>query len=317
MTTDAGPFAYLPSGWLLWGKAGTLLAQRLDADKAALVGEPEPLAEGAGEVSVATTGLVAYRSPASSTRQLVWRNRTGAELGVVGEPDPSYYGPKVSPDGRRVSVSRTAQGAANIWLLDQTHSNRITFNGTGGADLYPDWSPDGTHIAFTSKQGSHFDLYQKFSSGEGEQELLLKTDLTTVPTSWSTDGRYLLYFSINPSTRTDIWVLPMTGERKPIAFLKTKFEEGWGQFSPDGKWVAYKSRESGRYEVFVRPFIEPGADNATPATSTGQWQVSTAGGIIPMWSANGKELFFVNPDGRDDGRARRRERNRTDARRCP
>ncbi len=220
LTPDTGPFEFLPDGWLLRAKAGALLAQRLDVDNAKLVGDPVPMAEGVSEVSVAATGLLAYRSPAASTRQLVWRDRAGAQLEVLGEPDPTYFGPSVSPDGRTVGVSRRAQGNSNVWVLDPSHSSRATF--TRGIDFYPTWSPDGTRFVFTSQSTSSFDLYQKLANGGADPEQLTRADRVMAPTGWSTDGRYLLYLVVDPLTQSDVWVLPMTGERKPFAFLKAQ-----------------------------------------------------------------------------------------------
>jgi Tol biopolymer transport system component len=298
LSPDSGPIAYSPSGWLFrWRSSeSVLLAQRLDADKAALVGEPITLTEGMGVVSASSTGLLAFRSGlAEGANQLEWRTRSGGELGVVGTPDPSYTAPRVSPDGRRVAVSRGTQGSPDLWMLEGERSTRATFDAkTTG---YPVWSPDGTRLVFTSLKTGISDLYIAQANGGEEARVLLRNDQTKYASSWSADGRYLLYFSTGPGTGVDLWVMPMTGDRKPWPFLRTPFFEVWGQFSPDMKWVAYQSNESGHYEVYVRPFTVPGADGATPAASSGKWQVSTAGGISPMWSADGRELYFVNRAG--------------------
>jgi Tol biopolymer transport system component len=122
------------------------------------------------------------------------------------------------------------------------------------------------------------------------------SDQTKVPTNWSADGRFLLYFTFDPQSDGDLWFVPASGDRTPSVFLKTRFREVYGAFSPDGRWVAYHSNESGRPEVYVRPFVPPGAAG-TPATAAGQWQVSTAGGILPTWRPDGKELYYLNPAG--------------------
>jgi eukaryotic-like serine/threonine-protein kinase len=297
LTADRGPIAYLPSGWLLCWRASEnlLLAHRLDADKAVLVGEPITIAEGMGVVSASQTGLVAYRSGlAESANQLEWRTRSGGELGTIGVPDESYLAPRVSPDGRRVLVSRGREGKPDVWLLEGERSSRVTFDAeTPG---YPVWSPDGMQIVFASLKSGISDLYMTAAHGGEEARLLLGSDQTKYASSWSADGRYLLYFSTGPNTAVDLWVLPMSGERKPWVFLRTPFIEVWGQFSPDGKWVAYQSNETGRDEVFVRPFTLPGAEGAQGASS-GKWQVSTTGGISPAWSPDGKELYYINRDG--------------------
>ncbi|MEJ0007714.1 MAG: hypothetical protein WDM77_15445 [Steroidobacteraceae bacterium] len=138
-------------------------------------------------------------------------------------------------------------------------------------------------------------LYQKPADGAGEEQPLLTADLFAVPNSWSPDGRNLLYVYLGSSI--DLGVLPMTGNRKPRAFLNSPFIEGNGEFSPDGKWVAYQSNESGQTQVYIRPFIEPGVADATQAAHSGKWQVSTAGGISPKWSPDGRDLYFLNPGG--------------------
>ena len=125
----------------------------------------------------------------------------------------------------------------------------------------------------------------------------MASDQAKVPTSWSADGRFLLYHSIDPQTNGDLWVVPMVGDRTPSVFLKTPFREAFGAFSPDGRWVAYQSNESGRSEIYVRPFVAPGAAGTAAAAAGGQWQVSTAGGIVPVWRPDGKELYYLNPAG--------------------
>jgi Tol biopolymer transport system component len=291
--------AFLPAGWLLWERAGTLVAQRLDIAKPALTGEPVTVAYGVdtylnvgrSAVSVAATGLVAYRTGAGRQRQLTWMDRSGTTRGTVGDPDSSDLStPRVSPDGRRVVVSRTVQGNEDLWLLDGARTSRFTVD--AAQDQRPVWSPDGTRIVFRSTRTNAGDLYQKLTSGGSAEERLVASDQAKIPTSWSADGRFLLYFSNDPQTGSDLWVVPMRGDRTPSVLLKTPFQELWGAFSPDGRWVAYESNESGRYEIHVRPFVPPGG----PAAG-GQWQVSTAGGVFPAWRRDGNELYYLNPAG--------------------
>jgi Tol biopolymer transport system component len=300
LTATIGEMAFLPTGWLLiWSRSERLLfAQRLDADKAALVGAPVTLAEGRrGAVSASATGLVAYwmTAPTEAKRQLQWRSRTGAELGSIGEPDETYSAPRVSPDGRRVAVVRGDRGKEDIWLLEGEHASRVTFDAADNND--PVFSPDGKRIVFSSARTGAPGLYQKPADGAGDEELLLGLNTTNAASSWSADGRYLLYVYLDPKTSYDLWVLPMTGDRKPRAFLNSPSIEGAGEFSPDGMWVAYESNESTRTEVYIRPFVAPGAVGAAKSAHSGQWQVSTAGGTFPKWSPNGKELYFLNPQG--------------------
>jgi Tol biopolymer transport system component len=264
------------------------------------VGEPVTLADGVAvdatfnrsAISVAATGLVAYRTGASSQRQLTWFDRSGTARGTVGDPDATVAQPRVSPDGRRVVVERTVQRNTDLWLLDGSRTSRFTFD--AAIDRNPVWAPDGTRIVFSSARRGVYDLYQQRTSGAGVEERLLASDQTKVPGSWSADGRFVLYVSLDPQTNSDLWVVPMVGDRTPSVVLKTPFREAYGAFSPDGRWVAYHSNESGRPEIFVRPFVPPGA--AGPATG-GQWQVSTAGGVFPVWRRDGKELYYLNPAG--------------------
>ena len=213
----------------------------------------------------------------------------------------------MSPDGRRVAVSRTVQGNTDLWLLDGARTSRITFDAALDQSLL--WSPDGARIVFETNRTGPFDLYQTLTTGAGVEELVVASDQNKVPSSWSSDGRFLLYMSVGSQTGSDLWVMPMTGDRTPSAFLKTRFHEAWGAFSPDGRWVAYQSNESGPSEIYVRPFVPPSRDAsadkptgaagavADPGPTGGQWQVSTAGGVFPVWRPDGKELYYLNPEG--------------------
>ena len=296
------------SGWLLWVREGTqtLVAQRLDVDKAALTGEPVTVADGVGvdaynlsAVSVAASGLVAYRMGTGGQRQLTWFDRVGTAQGTIGDPDATLSNPRVSPDGRRVVVERRAQGNTDLWLLDGTRTSRFTFD--AASETRPVWSPDGTRLVFTSRRTGVGDLYQKLASGAGSEERIVASDQSKVPSSWSADGRFLIYYSLDPRAEADLWVVPMLGERAPSVFLKTPFGEAGGAFSPDGRWVAYlQANESGRTEVYVRPFVPPSPQaSADPAAGLAgsQWQVSTAGGFLPVWRPDGQELYYIDPAG--------------------
>ena len=289
-------------GWLLWVRASTIVAQRLDVAHAKLLGEPITVADGVGtvgtfraDISAAQTGLLAYRTSTAALRQLTWVDRSGTSQGTVSDPDVNFLvTPRVSPDGRRVVVGRSVEGNADVWLLDEGRMSRFTFD--SAQDNYPIWSPDGARITFRSARKGTGDIYQKLAGGAGAEDSLLGTPLTKVPTSWSTDGRFLLYFTLDPQTAADLWIMPTDGDKTPYIFLKTPFREAFGAFSPDGRWVAYQSNESGRPEVYVRPFVAPGA-SGTSVAAGGQWQVSTAGGIHPTWRADGRELYYLNPEG--------------------
>ena len=290
-------------GWVLFVRGGTLLAQRLDLTRRALTGDPVTVADPvavdgtsfASAVSVSAAGLVAYRPGGANRRQLTWFDRAGTALGTVGAPDENLLSPRLSPDGRRVAVSRAVQGNSDIWLLDADRTTRFTFDPS--PDRFPLWSPDGSRIVFDSTRTGHRDLYQKPSGGAGSDALLVASPQDKVPSDWSADGRFLLYQSIDPQTSYDLWVVPRDGDRTPFVFLKTPFDERRAQFSPDGRWVAYMSNESGRFEIDVRPFLGPSAPGGAERRGGGQWQVSTAGGMSPRWGPGGRELYYLAPDG--------------------
>ena len=265
------------------------MAQQLDVEKAALVGEPVTVADRAASISVVAPGLVAYRG-ATGGRQLTWMDRSGTARGTIGDPDGSLQHPRVSPDGRRVTASRAVQGNRDIWLFDGTRTSRLTFD----AGEVPLWSPDGMRIVFRSVRTGGMNLYQTLASGGGVDESLVVSEQTKAATSWSRDGRFVLFMSNDVRTSSDLWVVPTTGDRTPSVVLKAPFREAYGAFSPDTRWVAYHSNESGRNEIYVRPFVAPGA---TGAPSGGRWQVSATGGVHPVWRHDGKELYYLNPTG--------------------
>ncbi|HEV8370538.1 MAG TPA: hypothetical protein VGQ39_21485, partial [Pyrinomonadaceae bacterium] len=177
-------------------------------------------------------------------------------------------------------------GRNDIWLFDLARGVPTRFTTDPASDSSPLWSPDGTQIVFASTRQGVSDLYIKTASGVGNEELLLKSAETKVPDDWSPDGKFIVYESRNPKTKLDLWLLPTSGDRQPVPFLHTDFNEQQAQFSPDGKWVAYTSDISGKYEVYIQPF---------PAFA-GPLRVSTAGGVQPQWRRDGHELFYIATD---------------------
>jgi serine/threonine protein kinase len=285
---------YLPSGWLLFVRQGVLYAQRLDLARRTVIGETVRVADsvdfepisGSAAFSVSNTGMIAYRVGGSSGTRLSWFDREGAALGVVGSPNqPGLSNLSLSPDGRRVAVERTLENVTDLWLLDSTRQMRFTPGSSGNITRFPVWSPDGSRIAFNRSGSGSIRISVKSSTG-GDEDVLFESPAVKVLTDWSPDGRFLLYYVPDPKTGTDLWVLPLDGQRVPFTFLKSEANELSGQFSPNGHWVAYQSSESGRYEIYVRAFPGPG----------GQFPVSTAGGVYPRWSPDGKELYYIAPD---------------------
>ncbi len=294
--------AYAPAvpgsdqGYVLFVREGTLMAQPFDARRLRLSGEPFPVAQKVGRYgesgptgyspfSVSGNGVLAYGSAGGSNTQLVWVDRSGKSLNALGPPG-DYGEPWLSPDQKRVAVDHTASSGADIWLLEFSRGvlSRFTFH--PAVEVAALWSPDGSRIVFASSRNGPFDLYQKLSSGAGEDELLFKSSQNKFPEDWSPDGRWIIFDVQGSKTRYDLWLLPLFGERKPEAFLETEFNETHAHFSPDGHWVAYASDESGGPEVYVRPFPSSG----------GKWQVSGGGGTEPFWRRDGKELFYIAPD---------------------
>jgi eukaryotic-like serine/threonine-protein kinase len=289
--------AYAAPGYLLLVSQGVLTAHAFDAGRTTVMGEPIPVAQDVGAddgafhsaFSVSAAGVLAHRTGASARTQLVWVDRTGKVLGAVGQPDENNQGnPALAPDGQRVALSRGVQGNIDLWLIEVGRGVASRFTFDGAVENSPVWSPDGSQIAFRSSRKGVHDLFEKPAGGTADEQPLLVTSQGKSPLDWSRDGRLLLYGTQDPKTGSDLWVLPMMGERKPFAVLQSSFDEIEGQFSPDGRWLAYASNESGRYEIYVRTFPEAG----------GKWQVSVAGGLQPRWKLDGRELFYVAPDTR-------------------
>lgn len=287
----APPFAGSP-GYLLWMRQDTLVAQRFDPGSLHIEGNPVSVADSVESAAIGTglrraafwtsdTGLLAYSSGSGQAFRMTWVSRDGKQREAFG-PEDVYEWPKLSPDGRRVAVARTVSKNQDIWVYEFSRNimSRLTFG--GGSDL-PVWSPDGRYIAFSAIRDGSGNIYRKDASG-GSEELLAKGAKAML--DWSRDGRYLLYQERNPKTGWDLMALPLDGpagaQRNPLPFLQTAFEEENGVFSPDGKWVAYDSDESGQPEVYIQAFPSSG----------GKWQVSTGGGVNPRWRADGKELFY-------------------------
>jgi Tol biopolymer transport system component len=287
---DVGQEVGYSEGRLFFVRASTLMTQRFNVAALTLEGEPSPVAEiPGGTFSVSTNGVLAYQSGTNSNRRrLEWFDRTGKSLGTLGEP-ASYYTVEISPDGSHAAGSIWQQASSamgDVWLYDVTGNGRtrLTFDAanTWGRAV---WTPDGRRLVYGKKRSGHasVDLFQKAADGAGDEQAVLEDGANKLASSWSPDGRFLLYMAT--TTGSNMMVLPLFGDRKPFPFTQGRFNPFYGQFSPDGRWVAYRSNESGRNEVYVAAF--PGA--------AGKRQISTAGGVWPRWRRDGKEIFYLDP----------------------
>ena len=296
--------AYVPSsdadlGQLLFIRDGALMAQPFDARRLQLAGEPMTVVSHVGSFrafgffAVSNNGVLVYRTGGGgSDFQLTWFDQQGKAVGTAGEPSSEFFSVSVSPDGTRLVASRYDQDIA-LWLVDfpRDTSTRFTFGSFSYARAAT-WSPDGSRIVFAANDG----IYEKPADGMKDEKPLLKSSQGEVPTDWSRDGRFLLYDEVDPQTKSDMWVLPLEGDKKPAPFLRTEFNEEDGHFSPDGHYVAYTSDESGRNEIYVRTFSPDSTKGSSDAG--GKWLISTGGGIDPRWRRDGKELYYVAADGR-------------------
>jgi eukaryotic-like serine/threonine-protein kinase len=324
---DLSTVGYVPSsdpavGQLLFVRGatvsnapGTLMAQPFDTRRLELTGEAVPIAEQVSNdsFSASATDVLIYvagrttqpeNTQGGVQGQLTWFDREGKVVRAFGDPG-LYRTVALSPDGKRVAFDRAdpqSPTIRNIWLYDFARGVTTRFTFDSGWDSDPVWSPDGSRIAFGSLRGSGqpFDLYQKTSNLTGEDELLFKsTGESKLPSSWSADARFLLYFK--PTFPNHVWLLPLDGagsDHRPIPFSNSQFNEAAARFSPDGRWIAYSSNESGRDEIYVRPFDASAAMGTSPAVPvTGKWMVSKDGGRNPRWSHDGRELFYLSSVG--------------------
>jgi Tol biopolymer transport system component len=243
-----------------------------------------------GLFSASETGLLAYQAGAEfDDLRLTWMDRSGKRLSTAGDPG-SLGWMQLSPDQKSAAVQVTERNNRDIWIYDLVRGLRTRFTFDPAVEVEPVWSPNGRMVVFNSDRKGRLDLYRKASDGTGAEELVYSDGLDKYPNSWSPDGRFLLYSAIDPKTGYDIWVLPLEAAAKPYPLLQTRFFERNAQFSPDGRWVAYISDESGRNEIYVIPFRPEGG------APGGKRQVSTAGGTLPRWRRDGKELFYIGLD---------------------
>jgi eukaryotic-like serine/threonine-protein kinase len=291
--------AYASPGYLLFIRDESLVAQPFDPQRLQLADRPIAVADGvylAKSTGVANffssrESVLAYVNSSADNRQLEWFDRDGQPLGQIGQPEAyAAQSPRLSPDGKRLAVSRGPVGGEDIWLWDLASGTSSRFTFDPARDSSPVWTPDGSKIIFRSDRNGRYRFYEKNSTGSGEEKVIFESPTQAIlqPQDLSADGRTLLYVTPGENTGLDIWALPLTnsGAGKPFPYLQTQFNENQAQFSPDGRWVAYTSNEMGQDEVFVQSFPRPASKR----------QVSSGGGVQPRWRADGRELYYLALD---------------------
>jgi dipeptidyl aminopeptidase/acylaminoacyl peptidase len=291
---------YAPPGYVLFVRDQTLMAQAFDASSGQTAGDAIPIAEqidydglnNQAAFSVSQTGALAYLAGGRGGQtQLTWFDRSGKAVGALAlGPPGDILWPAISPDGNTVAYDRRdpQSGRFDIWLHDVARGTDSRF---GSNEQFPEWSPNGDRLAFRSVRipGPDQIFERGLISTAQEQPLDQMRGVGIQPDDWSRDGRYLVETVIDTKTGNDLWVLPTFGDKKPFPYLRTEFNEEFARVSRDGQFLAYQSNESGRTEVYAQTFPVPGA----------KWPISSGGGFRPVWSRDGRELFFMSSNLRD------------------
>jgi Tol biopolymer transport system component len=289
--------AYASPGYLLFVRESTLMAQGFDADTLQLKGDAFPVAEhivrnpisGRAMFSVSENGVLVFRAGAGIiNNQLVWFGRSGKQLSVLTPPG-SYNAPALSPDEKKVAVSRLdlqTGTPSDIWLIDLERGSQIRLTTDPTSDLFPSWSPNGDHVTFVSTRNGVTSIYQRLSNGASPEEPLVSSAELKFNPQWAPDGQSIIYAQLNPKTNVDLYLLSLSGEKKSTSWLQTNFIEAQARFSPNGRWIAYISNETEQFEVYVDSFPATGAKVV----------ISIGGGSQPQWRADGRELYYYAPD---------------------
>ena len=291
-------------GFIFFGSHDTLLRLPFDLSTLRRTGDPVrvagPLSGDAGSsfasLSTAATGTVLYTEGPARGFVLAWLDRSGRRLGTLGRAG-LYTNAAVSPDGKRVAVSLTQGTPANrdIWTLDTTGGAPLRLTDNPAVDAGPIWSQDARALVFSSQRGGVYQMYRK--AGSAPEELLLKSEVSTIATDWSRDGRFVAY-TRGSGSNLDVWGLPLFGSREPLPVVQSPGADDNAVFSPDGRWMAYQSDESGRSEIYLRPFAAPGTGGDTPAApAPAPLRISRDGGTQPLWPGDGREVIFRALDG--------------------
>jgi Tol biopolymer transport system component len=297
-TADGGA-VYVTPGYLVFSIRHQLAAQRFDAASLTLAGDPIMIGDLVDNIEAYSGGLAATGSGTGvlvfphaefTLTELRWIDPTGKDLGRVPAPAAAYGSIRISPDGKRAAVlGQTSPGQSDLWVLDLERGGTTRLTPEQGVTSDPVWSPDSSHVLYGNNRNGHIDFYMKAASGSGTEEIVYSSpDMFKTPRAFSPDGKYLVYWQIDPQTHRDIWILPMEAPRTPRPFRNTPSEEQNPAISPDGKWLAYTSDETGRNEIYVESFPTPGK----------RFQITTSGGSEMVWRRDGKQVYVASADGR-------------------
>ena len=283
-------FAEYGSGRLLFVRGGTLMSQPFDVDRLSLTGEPTPIGAYTHTLApISGGGVIAYGGVLSPS-QLTWVSRDGKPIGTIGEPG-DITTPRVSPDDSTVAFIRYDTGPGDLWLVEPRRgAYQFTFQ---SAIEYPFWSPDGKRLAYSRLSGGGFRLVQRSADGVGDETPLHELASVGLSSDWSRDGLIVLRGLVDPNTKGDIWVVPLSKGDKAFPYLNNDYHEAQPRLSPNGRWLAYVTDRLGRVEVYVDAFS---GDASNRSAARGTWPISTGGGSRPVWSRDGKQLFFISAD---------------------
>ncbi len=295
---DSTKAIFAAPGYLFFVRETNLMSVAFNPTTLQMTGEPTVLAQdldvdaplSTASFSLSDSHKLIYMNSGSLENQMVWVDRTGKELERLERPG-TYFMANLSPDQKTMSVGipEATTGGYDVWSVELTRGTFSRLTSNPATDTGAIWSPDGTKLIFNSNRNGPFDLYEKPAIGAGDEKLIFHSENYKQANAWSSDGRFIIYEEILPKTNSDLWILPLSGDQKPFPYLATEFNEAHSQFSPDGKWVAYASDETGRPEVYVQSF---------PIVTGTKRQISTAGGDQPTWRRDQKELFYLASDGR-------------------
>jgi Tol biopolymer transport system component len=304
---NAADATFVAPGYLVFAREGKLLAQAFDPARLQLSGDPFSVVPervranhfaGTTTYSFAANGTLVYLPDTPLAYQLEWRDRAGATLGLVGDPDLNRL-IQLSPDGRSILVARNMPdtGTEDLWIFDTVRSAWRRFS--ADRQMLPEarWSPDGRTIVYMSRRDSQFGLYRAPVDQEGTAEVLLQTAFWRAPRAFSPDQHFLLFENFEAQSGVDLWSLPLAGDRRPTPFVQTRFNEGTATFSPNGRWVGYVSDKSGKDEIYVLAFPAGGREWKVSAGVAGH--IGGGSDLAMTWSADGKELFYTSDRGKE------------------